>query len=202
MSESRRSLLRARNRAFLLAAIVSSFLSGCAEPIHTVAQRPLTNVLAATRLHGTYSLNLQDVPDDEYCSHTEGIVDFCVSHFRSAYKFGLDELLQAFVARGPGPRLVAKFKLVDFSHSPAAVSAAGVPAAAYVHMRWQFTLTDESGAAIVAMATSTRGPKAVANPDDVAPVIRALIETTLEEIANTLNAQLKAPPSAPVGLAN
>lgn len=192
-----RPKLARQSPAFIHVAAVLCLLSGCADPIHAVAQRPITNVLAATRLHGTYSLDLRDVPEDEYCAHTEGIVDFCVSKFRSAYKFGLDEVLNAFVSRGPGSKLTAKFKLVDFSHSPAAVTAGGAPVAAYIHMRWQFTLTDESGTALIGIATSTRGPKAVANPDDVAPVVRALIETTLEEIANTMNAQLKAPAAPP-----
>jgi hypothetical protein len=200
--EMGRSKVAGLGVAFIGGAGVLWLLSGCAEPIRAVAQRPVTNVLATTRLQGTYSLDLSDVPEDEYCAYTAGLADFCISKFRGAYKFGLDEILRAFVARGPGKTLTAKFKLVDFSHSPAGVVGAGpyggsAVGAVYVDMRWQFTLTDESGNALVAIASSTRGPKAVANTDDVGAVVRALIESTLEEIARTMNAKLKAPPVPP-----
>jgi hypothetical protein len=88
---------------------------------------------------------------------------------------------------GSGPRYVARFKLVEFSHAPAAVNGRGEVVAVAVQMRWQFTLTDASGNRVVAIAKTSVGPKPVTEEEEAGAMVQSLINTTLEEIGAALD---------------
>jgi hypothetical protein len=185
-----------------IAAALVLLIGACgpATPISTVAYRPTPNVVSSQVYPGLVQIDVAQVPEGKCCAHTEDFPDLCVTDFRKAYFYGLQDVARAFFS-GSGPRYVARFVLVEFAWTPAAVSGRGAVVAVQVQMRWQFTLTDETGRNVVALARTTVGPKPAFDANQFGGVVAALMNATLEEIARALAQpvppQASPPPAAP-----
>jgi hypothetical protein len=180
-------------------AIVTGLMavSACFGPINTVALKPTPNVAAKRHFSGKVDIDVAGVPQTRLCAQTSGLRDICVDGFRASIMDGLDNVLHEYFRPGP-ETFNAKFKLVEFSHAPAAVTSTGTAVAVSVMMRWKFELTAPDGTVIVAVGETTHGPKPLANEYDTPNVVRDLINAALERVGDNLNEiQVSEKPAKP-----
>jgi hypothetical protein len=56
-------------------------------------------------------------------------------------------------------------------------------------MRWQYILKDNRGNTLVSVTRTTRGPQPLRDSETATPVVGALVDATLREIAAAMNTE-------------
>lgn len=158
-------------------------LVACA--ITATAPPPTPNLPDARPLQASALLEMVDAPEEQVCSKHEGLKKFCVSGFRSALTPGLQKVVSRFFQKPESgePVYRARFKLIEFSHSP---TTGGEGPAVQVAMRWQFTIKRNDGTTVIDLAETTTGPQQAINVDAGSTVIAALDNAVLERVAKAL----------------
>jgi hypothetical protein len=177
-----------------LALLLALASAGCV--VNATAPRPAPNVLAKAKVPGRFDIDVSAVPQEEICSNTSGLKPFCVQRFRGAFQEGLTDVMAAFVQPGPGHSYRASFRLVEFTHQPTTATVPNTAVTVMLAAKWQFTLVDETGRSLVALAERTEGPKPIAYMWDDDVTVGALVNAVLERIGQGLNEVQLAPAGA------
>jgi hypothetical protein len=170
--------------------IVFLALSGCG-PVNAIAPKPAPNVIAAGKSDQSFTVQVTNFPaGPAVCSQEGGLKDVCVTHMKESLSDGLNDVLSGYMKPGSGG-YTAEFKFVEFKHTAASGSVAGegvvgMPAV-QVSLRWQFVLKNAAGEPVVQLAETTVGPNRIFNTNAIDAAIGALLNSTLESIAKSLN---------------
>ncbi|GMV16932.1 MAG: hypothetical protein AMXMBFR56_51560 [Polyangiaceae bacterium] len=153
----------------------------------TTAPAPTPNLPDADRVSASAAVDFVDAPDAQVCSEHGGLKDFCVKGFRTALTPGIRRVLSRYFepANGAKPDYHARFKLIEFSHSPTSGASQG-RVSVQVAMRWHFTLKRSDGTPVIDLTETTTGPQQTISVSARERVIAALDNAVLERLAKAL----------------
>lgn len=154
--------------------------------MNAVAQAPTPNVLPQHETAAGIAAGIEGIEDAQYCSHTAGLKDLCVTQLRSALDGALPKMLEQFF-HGGDSKYKATFRFVELTHNFASATAPGVNPAVRVSMKWQFVLESPDGKKVLQLAETTEGPNAFTNVYQLDAIVKELLSAVLERIAQDLN---------------